>query len=121
MAKRYTLTSRLSHGTEAALREAARLSGRSISQEAEFRLERSLIPTRSSQPADDLRTLIREEIRAALAEATRVVAPHAHTFRADFERRLSGSDMPLTGPEREAFLDGMEAVGVHSGIAPEHY
>ncbi|MGA4551917.1 TraY domain-containing protein [Methylorubrum aminovorans] len=39
--KRYTLTTRLSHETEAALRDAARLSGRSISQEAEFRLERS--------------------------------------------------------------------------------
>ncbi|WP_238313327.1 TraY domain-containing protein [Methylobacterium organophilum] len=48
-AKRYTLTSRLTHETETALREAARLSGRSISQEAELRLERSLAEDQSER------------------------------------------------------------------------
>lgn len=40
--KRYTLSSRLTYETQNALKEAARLSGRSVSQEAEFRIERSL-------------------------------------------------------------------------------
>lgn len=40
--KRYTLSSRLTFETHTALKEAASRSGRSISQEAEFRLERSL-------------------------------------------------------------------------------
>jgi hypothetical protein len=40
--KRYTLSSRLTPETHAALKEAAHLSGRSVSQEAEFRIERSL-------------------------------------------------------------------------------
>lgn len=102
------------------LEDASRISGLPLIDEIERRLERSFL-------ADDLRTLIREEIRAALWEDRNadplLHATHCHTGvprRAAFERRLSGSDIPLTGPEREAFLDGMEAVGRHFGSAPEH-
>lgn len=47
--KRYTLSSRLTYETQNALKEAARLSGRSVSQEAEFRLERSLAEDRGER------------------------------------------------------------------------
>lgn len=97
------------------LEAAAAAAGRSLGAEIEHRLLASFAA--QSATVEDVRLMLRGEIRAALSEERRadplLHAPHCHTgapSRAAFERRLSGSDIPLTGPEREAFLDGMEAV-----------
>lgn len=119
------INTRITDDLREQLEAAAETSGRSLGAEIEHRLLASF----AAQPAtvEDVRLMLRGEIHAALRDEhgadPLLHATHCHTGaprRLDFERRLSGSDIPLTGPEREAFLDGMEAIGGHFGSAPEH-
>ncbi|WP_461220616.1 TraY domain-containing protein [Methylobacterium sp. CM6247] len=66
--KRYPLSSRLTFETHNALKEAAKLSGRSIAQEVEFRLEQSFVS--EHHEADIRRNLVAQAIEGDEDTAT---------------------------------------------------